>query len=279
MTPAALWWRHARSPILWFLLAISVMTVLDTDRRLAHALFYDGTHRHWVGAASWWTNELLHEGGRWAIRCLAAIGIVAWIAGSWNERLRAIRRPAAYFVISLALSIGIVGLLKLVTNVDCPWDLREFGGRHPYVPLLGDRPDLLRPARCFPAAHASAGYALFAVYFLVRERSRRWARLGIAAALFVGATFGLAQQSRGAHFVSHDVWSAFLAWMISLTIYAFVFRARLWNVADDSLATLAVPPLSPTAALAQLVAEPVARMRVHADRRLGVRESSRPPGQ
>ena len=75
MTPAALWWRHARSPILWFLLAISVMTVLDTDRRLAHALFYDGTHRHWVGAASWWTNELLHEGGRWAIRCLAAIGI------------------------------------------------------------------------------------------------------------------------------------------------------------------------------------------------------------
>jgi membrane-associated PAP2 superfamily phosphatase len=283
MTPAEFWWRQARAPILWFLLAVSVMSVLNTDRGVAHVLFYDSVHRHWVGATSWWTNELLHTGGRWAIRSLAAAGIAVWIAASTNERLCHLRRPAAYFVISLALSIAAIGLLKTVTNVDCPWDLREFGGRYPYVSLFADRPDLLRHAKCFPAAHSSSGYALFALYFLVRERSRHRARLGIAVALLVGAAFGLAQQSRGAHFVSHDVWSAFLVWMISLTIYAFVFRARLWNVTVDTVPSLAVPslpsaPVSPGLEMfARGMAAPV--VVVHADRDSGARGRSRPPDQ
>ncbi len=41
--------------------------------------------------------------------------------------------------------------------------------------------------------------------------------------------FGIAQQARGAHFVSHDLWSAFLVWTVTLSIYAFAFRARLWK--------------------------------------------------
>jgi membrane-associated PAP2 superfamily phosphatase len=284
MTPAAFWWRHARAPLLWFLLAISLTAVLNTDRGVAHVLFYDTVRRHWVGAASWWTNEFLHTGGRWGIRCLAAVSLAVWIAASMDERLRPLRRPAAYFVISFALSIGTVGLLKTLTNVDCPWDLREFGGSYPYVSLFGDRPDMLRHAKCFPAAHASSGYALFALYFLVRERSRQWARLGIAVALLVGAAFGLAQQSRGAHFVSHDVWSAFLVWMISLTIYAFVFRARLWNVAAYPVPSLAVPSLPSTpAASPGLELFPVSMAApvvvLHADRNSGSRGPARPTGQ
>ena len=233
MTRSELWWRHARPAVFWFLVLVTLMAVSRSDLSLAHSLFFDPMHRHWIGAGSWWANEFFHTGGRWLIRCVAAVGIAVWIASCLDGRLRALRRPAAYFVLSLALSIAAIGLLKLVTNVDCPWDLREFGGRYPYVALFGHRPDLLRAGRCFPAAHASSGYALFALYFLARERSRRWAKVGMACALLVGAAFGLAQQSRGAHFLSHDVWSAFLVWMISLTIYAVAFRARLWDAAES----------------------------------------------
>jgi membrane-associated PAP2 superfamily phosphatase len=82
---------------------------------------------------------------------------------------------------------------------------------------------------CFPAAHASSGYALIAFYFVFRERSRLLARAGVVATVLAGLVFGLAQQSRGAHFVSHDLWSAFLVWWISLSLYAFAFKARLWS--------------------------------------------------
>jgi membrane-associated PAP2 superfamily phosphatase len=276
MTSIELWWRHARKPFLWFLLATSLMTVLNTDRGVAHALFYDPVHRGWIGAGSWWANQFFHTGGRWLIRCIAALGITIWVAASLDDRLRHLRRPAAYFVVSLTLSIAAIGLLKKLTNVDCPWDLKEFGGRYPYVSLFADRPDGLRHARCFPAAHSSAGYALFALYFVVRERSRRWARLGIAVALLVGAAFGLAQQSRGAHFVSHDVWSAFLVWMISLTIYAVVFRARLWNVADQTVPALAPPPAYDL--LPHSLADPVV-VRIHHDPDPGARRPPGPPRQ
>jgi membrane-associated PAP2 superfamily phosphatase len=133
-------------------------------------------------------------------------------------------------VLAVVLTVGITGFLKTITNVDCPWDLTVFGGRYPYVPLFGDRPDELRPGRCFPAAHAGSGYALMALYFVFRDRSRRLAYLGLSAGLLVGLVFGLAQQSRGAHFVSHDVWSAMLAWFIALTVYALLFRCQLWTV-------------------------------------------------
>ena len=51
--------------------------------------------------------------------------------------------------------------------------------------------------------------------------------LGLAAGVLLGLTFGVAQQARGAHFASHDLSSAFLAWIIPLTLYVFVFRTRL----------------------------------------------------
>ena len=60
------------------------------------------------------------------------------------------------------------------------------------------------------------------------ERHTRLARWSLAAALLTGACFGLAQQARGAHFLSHDLWSALLTWLTALTLYAYVFRARLW---------------------------------------------------
>jgi membrane-associated PAP2 superfamily phosphatase len=82
-------------------------------------------------------------------------------------------------------------------------------------------------ARCFPSAHASSGYSLLALYFLWLERSRRRARLGLLAGIGMGLLFGIAQQARGAHFLSHDVWSAMMVWLTCLTLYVYGFKRRL----------------------------------------------------
>ena len=67
--------------------------------------------------------------------------------------------------------------------------------------------------------------------------------LGIVVTILTGLIFGVAQQSRGAHFVSHDVWSAFLVWSIALALYAFAFKARLWSPRTESAAALLAAPL------------------------------------
>jgi membrane-associated PAP2 superfamily phosphatase len=146
--------------------------------------------------------------------------------------LQPLRRTCSFLIVAMTLSVGLVGLLKQLTNIDCPWDLEEFGGSFPYVTLFGERPDVLRAAHCFPAAHASSGFALVACYFVLREYARRWAVWALWASMLIGTAFGVAQQARGAHFLSHDVFSAFLVWMTSLSVYVFAFNCNVrWTAA------------------------------------------------
>ena len=223
----ARWWRHMG----WLLLAFVPLALLfastDLDLNIARRLFFDTEHLRWVGAGNWWIEAVLHTGGRWFVRALVASAGIAWLATHIEPSWRPLRRPAAYFVVATVLAVGSVGLLKTVTNVDCPWDLANFGGQMPFVHLFAHRAASLRHARCFPAAHASSGYALIALYFVARERSLTLARAGLFVGVLVGVVFGLAQQARGAHFVSHDLWSAYLVWCIVGSVYVFVFKARL----------------------------------------------------
>ena len=224
-----LWWSHARAPLCVFAVLATLLSISWIDVTIARSLFFDPLAGQWIGANNWWVNVFMHTGGRWAIRLLVLTSTCFWIAGSIDASLSALRRPAAYFTLSVVFSIGSVGLLKTLTNIDCPWDLDLFGGHFPFVHLFGDRPDALRQAHCFPAAHASSGYALMALYFVFRERSRVLARCGLLLGAGIGLIFGFAQQSRGAHFMSHDLWSAMIAWMIALTVYTYAFGARLWS--------------------------------------------------
>jgi membrane-associated PAP2 superfamily phosphatase len=127
---------------------------------------------------------------------------------------------------AMVLSVALVGGLKAITNVDCPWDLAGFGGELPHVALFADRPDYLPRAQCFPGAHASSGFALVAGYFALRDRAPAWARAWLGAGLSLGCVFAIGQEARGAHFLSHDLAGAALVWSVQLALYATWLRRR-----------------------------------------------------
>ena len=227
-------WRALRWPLALSLSVAFILSITDGDLAVAHWLFFDAASMQWRGAGSWWANEFVHTGGGWLVRSVIVAAAAMWIASLVRQRAQVWRRPAGYFLASALLTVGLVGLLKQLTNVDCPWDLAPFGGRFPYIQLFADRPDVLRAAHCFPAAHAGSAYALMAVYFALRERSRTWAQVGLILTFVLGLIFGIAQQSRGAHFLSHDLCSATIAWCVSVTVYCAAFRCRLWAPAAAS---------------------------------------------
>lgn len=223
------WRTHAVLPLAAFVAIFFLVEWFGLDRAIAHALFYSPGPRQWLGsgAGNWWARDLIHDGGRWLARSLGAWALVMWLASFAWARARPWRRTAGFVFLAMATSILIVGALKTVTNVDCPWDLAEFGGDRPYVALFADRPNLLPRAQCFPGAHSSSGFALVCFYFVFRDRSRRVARWALATAGLVWALFSFGQQARGAHFLSHDLASAAIVWFVQLALYARMLKPRL----------------------------------------------------
>lgn len=229
MTLTRQFWRtHALLPGLGFALVLGLIAVFHLDRTIAHALYFDAVTKHWLGSGegTWWARDVIHTGGRSLVRLVAAVSLVAWAATFFSERLRPWRRRAGFAFLAMALSIGIVGGLKTVTNVDCPWDLAEFGGNRPYVTLFADRPDSLPHAQCFPGSHAASGFALLFGYFLLRDRNRRRAAWALAGAIVVGVIFSIGQEARGAHFISHDLTAAGLVWFTQLLLYVRILAPR-----------------------------------------------------
>jgi membrane-associated PAP2 superfamily phosphatase len=223
------WMRHGLLPLLAFVVLATLLASTDIDLRIAERFFYDAGSGSFPARNAWWARDLLHDGGRDAVRLVALGALLALALSFVGERRRHWRRPAGFVLACLVLATATIGTLKQLTNVDCPWDLERYGGTRPFVHLFADRPDALPHAACFPGAHSSSGFALLGFYFLLRRRHPAAARAALGGALATGATFSLAQQARGAHFLSHDLWSAFLAWFICLALYAFAWRGRVMS--------------------------------------------------
>lgn len=214
---------HFWLPLLAFaVLAVSLM-LLHGDVWIADRLYAWQGHR-WALKDAFLTQTLIHIGGR-------DLSTVAWLvaAAMWGvARLRADlapwRKPLAYLVLSTLLGTTLVAWVKSWSNMDCPWDLLRYGGDRAYIGLLGLRPVGLSRGVCFPAGHASAGYAWMALYFFFLAARPRLRWLGLAIGIAAGLLFGIAQQLRGAHFLSHDLWTAAICWMSALGLYRAFFR-------------------------------------------------------
>jgi len=229
------WLVHAVLPALAFLVLLVAFQELPIDSYVARHWAYDATVNRWMGHGRWWADDLLHTDGRDAILLVIAGLLITIGASTFSPRLRRARGTALYLLVTIALAWGLVGLLKHVTNVPCPWSVLGFGGERPHVGLFSPRPAGFATAACFPGAHSASGFALFAFYFAFRDHRPRRARMLLALAASVGVLFAFGQEARGAHFLSHDVCSAFLAWFVALGSYlawrrsAARRRITLWS--------------------------------------------------
>ena len=142
-----------------------------------------------------------------------------------------------YLVLALGLSTSIVSPLKTLTGVHCPWSLSEFGGTEMFTPLLAERAPTLKPGRCWPGGHASAGFSLLALYFVLRDRRPRLAHIALGVALALGTLMSAGRVMQGAHFASHNLWTLLFDWTICLACYRLLLYRRAATPAPGIVAT------------------------------------------
>jgi membrane-associated PAP2 superfamily phosphatase len=206
-------WRRLLLPLAAWSVAMLWARGLNGDFWLADRIYAAGG-RAWALHANAWVEQGLHVVGKRVSAAAWLLVVMAWLCSLHRPHLAAWRRPLAYLALSISLATGTVALAKMATAVDCPWDLLRYGGSHAYHGLFDARPAAGHRS-CFPAGHASAGYAWVSLYFFFAAARPRWRWAGLCIGLAAGAVFGAAQQVRGAHFLSHDLTTLMICWSIA----------------------------------------------------------------
>ncbi|WP_229415049.1 phosphatase PAP2 family protein [Massilia aurea] len=199
----------------------------DVDLALADAVFDAGggvfPWRH-----AWLAETFSHVILKWLLMLLAlgfigrALADLISPRAGMDARARLRLRIVALSALLVPLAIS---MLKQFSTSHCPWDLLRYGGDQPYVRLFEALPAGAVAGQCLPAGHASSALWLLslAVYWLPARP--RMASAVAALALAFGAAIGYLQQLRGAHFMTHTLWSIWIACAIVLFLVA-VLRTR-----------------------------------------------------
>ena len=201
--------------LLCFILAV-LFHQTQVDVSLAR-LFYIGGAK-WLYQDSFWTETILHKGGMKLIIIGFSIYILKFIYELYQKKLtREQKVEKIYFLLTYILTVTVIGLLKKQTTLPCPWHVKEFDGPRDFQAIWTLFNSLYPKGNCFPAGHASAGYGLFVLYF-AKSLYQRSSLKYLLPGLTLGLIFGISQQFRGAHFLSHDLITVTLCLLLPLTV-------------------------------------------------------------
>lgn len=216
---------HAGVGLAAALLLVLVFEFTHLDRAIAD-LFFDSSTHNFPWRHDWFLEVVMHRWAKYIIVLVAAGAAVGFVASFRLAALREHRRVLLFVFLALALGPFVVGFLKQVSAKHCPYDLQIYGGFAPYHGLLDFSARGLHSGACFPGGHASGGFALMSFYFVWRRDCPRLALAALAGGFAYGFVLGAGRMLQGAHFLSHNLWSAVIVWFVMLLLHRLVLYRR-----------------------------------------------------
>jgi membrane-associated PAP2 superfamily phosphatase len=170
---------------------------------------------------NFWITAIFHKGAR-NVGWLVLFALIANIWWPWGVFKSCTRAERVRCVLSVVACLLLVLVFRHYSASSCPWDLAAFGGANTgggaWVSQWNWWLTDGGPGKCFPSGHASAGFAFIAIFFAMHKHNVTVARSLGAIILIIGLFLGLIQQMRGAHFLSHTLWTGFTCWTLCLAI-------------------------------------------------------------
>lgn len=168
-------------------------------------------------------TQVMHHGLKSSMYVLG-VGSILWGVVIFKQG-RTLFRGKHLAVGSLGVIFipALVALLKHLTNMHCPWSLDIYGGQIPYAGLFETHASGFGSGQCFPAGHAAGGFMWFAWSIALMSIYPKLAKVVFYFAIVMGFALGISRMMQGAHFLSHVLWTAWFAWLISLVL-AVIFR-------------------------------------------------------
>lgn len=180
---------------------ITQQWLIDHDEPVLKFIFYDGIKR--------------------LIIIVDVVILITLIIG-WKMPSLALYRKGLVIVLLSGIFVPVVvGSFKALTNLPCPKNLEIYGGNYPHTCVWEKYPKSFcqqGKIKCWPAGHASGGFALLSLIYLFRTRKAKI--IAGTSAMAIGWSMGTYKMLIGDHFLSHTFITMVMAWfIISLIVY------------------------------------------------------------
>ena len=209
----------------YFLIFVYPVTGLD---QILIAPYFDMSAHRFTLKHDHFLEQFMHLGLKYCMVAIAITSLMLALRGNtrapsslpfFSRFKYLVHNPYFLAFVGMAISTTTVSIFKSLSMHGCPSDLSLYGGDLPLFSLFAHLPAGIKAGHCFPGGHASAGFSLMAFYFAFQESKPDFARAMLLLSLVVGFAMGWAQMMRGAHFMSHNLWSAWLVWLVLFVMF------------------------------------------------------------
>lgn len=191
-----------------FFIANTNSWILNRDEAILKFIFYDGIKKLLI--------------------VFAVILLFFLIFFRKKELIKNYKEGLIIVILASILVPLAIGSLKAVSNTPCPKNIEYFGGDYPNIKVFEAYPkEFIQNSKikCWPAGHASGGFALMALFFLFKKRKNQI--IALTFALSIGFAMGTYKMLIGDHFLSHTIITMIIAWLIILLIVKIIQRKNL----------------------------------------------------
>ena len=213
------------------ILLISVIAIFQfTDLDIfIQSFFYNFDTKNWLIDKDEPILKFFFYDGIKNLLILFAVNILIFLIFLRKKELIQEYKKGLIIVLLSAIFVPvIIGSLKAISNTPCPCNIVNFNGTYPETKVFDSYPKgfiQTSKAKCWPAGHASGGFALMALFFLFKTPKNQ--KRALVVALVIAWSMGLYKMLLGDHFLSHTIITMIMAWLIILiTVKSMQFKQR-----------------------------------------------------
>lgn len=212
---------------LFLLLSVIILFAFTNLDIFIQEFFYNANTHQWFLDKNEPVLKFIFYDGIKKLLILFAIGILLILIFFRKNRMVLEYKKGLIIILLSSIIVPLsIGSLKAVTNMPCPKNIQHFNGKYPDVNVFECYPQEFKEKnpdckiKCWPAGHASGGFALLSLFFLFKSQKNQ--KRAVIIALSVGFSMGIYKMLIGDHFFSHTIITMLIAWLIILVIYSLI---------------------------------------------------------
>lgn len=202
----------------------------DLDLKFQH-LFFDEQNKQWlIDKDNQPIKYIFYKLPKYFIIAYGIILLITLITLRINNQKIYLQKKILFLTAALILTPLTVAILKHYSPINCPVHIKEFGGGGLYISpldIFNNSTFFNNSGKCFPAGHASGGFSLISLFFVIEDKKYKY--ISLLGSIILGFTMGLYQIAKGAHFLSDTIFTMSIAFLICISLKEIIFSSKKNN--------------------------------------------------